>query len=264
MKLTLPSTNATVMQNAQYFAHLSNAAYLGDPRQYARFDEFAFQDYDTFESEDGENFGIAARIDGALIVALRGTDDAGDWWSNLKFRQVADYDGAVHEGFYGAANSVWAEMVRLLGKMWQRGDTTWVAGHSLGGAMATLVARWLKYREYDIAGVHTFGQPRVGNNAYASKYPPGDQHYRFVNNKDFIPQVPYRWMGPKIYYEHVGKLYHFDKNGKLSRSDKKWNELVADFADDLQLRSPKEGKPDFGLAEHAIEKYIGRIEAALA
>lgn len=265
MDLKLPSTNETVMQNALYFAHLSNAAYFDKPEDYRKFAQFAFADWDTFQGVGGENFGIAARVDGALIVALRGTDDANDWWNDLQFGQVDDYVGKVHSGFYAAANNVWKEMTRLLGKWWQQGDVVWVAGHSLGGAMATLATNWLDHDKYNIAGVFTFGQPRVGNNPYADAYPAPDSHYRFVNNKDIVPQVPYRWMPPNFQYKHVGKIYHFDKDGNLSRSDSTWDKLVETFTDNTLIRTalPKGKLPDFGFADHGIEKYIARIEEAL-
>jgi len=249
------------MQNALYGVHLASAVYLDDPQGYEYFDDFLLTDLHAYISD--ENFALIGRCGGALVVALRGTDDARDWWNNFHFGQVDDYNGRVHSGFYYSMNSVWADMIKRLGKLWQTGDVVWIAGHSLGGAMATLAARWLAYEEYDIAGVFTFGQPRVGNNAFADNYPLYDVHYRFVNNKDFVPQVPYRWMGPGIYYQHVGKLYHFDEDGNLSRSDRTWNELVEDFTEDIMLRRPSAGRPEFGFADHAITRYISKIEAAL-
>jgi triacylglycerol lipase len=171
----------------------------------------------------------------------------------------------VHSGFYFAANSVWSPMIKLMGRLWKAGDVVWVAGHSLGGAMATLAARWVVAEKYDVAGVFTFGQPRVGDNDYADNYPLDDIHYRFVNDKDFVPQVPYRWMGPGVYYKHVGKPYIFDADGNLSRAEREWNSLVRDFASDMLVRGPGAARlPVYNFEDHALERYIERIEAALA
>jgi triacylglycerol lipase len=258
----LPKDSASVVQNGLYFVHLANAAYLDDPRQYEYFDDFQLDQFKTFTGDDDASFALAGRIDGALVVAFRGTDDAEDAWLDLKFRQVEDYDGWVHEGFYNAATSLWDGLIKHLGKNWQDGDKVWVTGHSLGGAMATVMAKWLAHQKYDIAGVHTFGQPRVGDNTYADNYSPDDVHYRFVNNKDFVTHVPYRWMGPGVHYKHVGKVQLFDADGNLTKSDKDWDDLAEDFTDSMSIRSPlpKAKMPDFGFQDHPIAKYIKRIE----
>eukprot|EP00163_Fabomonas_tropica_P014737 TRINITY_DN267_c0_g1_i11.p1 TRINITY_DN267_c0_g1~~TRINITY_DN267_c0_g1_i11.p1 ORF type:complete len:162 (-),score=36.01 TRINITY_DN267_c0_g1_i11:124-609(-) len=80
-----------------------------------------------------------------------------------------------------------------------------VFGHSLGGAMATLCALDLVVNaKISRMGVtYTVGQPRVGNQAFASFY---DQyvthpygHFRVVHARDIVPQLPPR---------KVFKFYH--------------------------------------------------------
>jgi hypothetical protein len=270
MKPQLPKDSASVVQNALYFVHLSNAAYLGNPQKYdyaadCSFDDFQLDKFKTFPSDDGSDFAFAGRIDGALLVSFRGTANIEGWWHDFQFRQVADYDGLVHEGFYNSTESIWDDLKGHLDKIWTRDDVVWITGHSLGGAMATVFAKWLAHARYDIAGVHTFGQPRVGNNDYADAYSPNAVHYRFVNDKDIVPQVPPRWLGPGIFYKHVGKLQLFDEDGNLSRSDKAWSELAGEFAGSMLTRGPmpKAKMPDFGFEDHPIGHYIEKIEGYL-
>src|SRR6185436_17107157 len=70
-----------------------------------------------------------------------------------------------------------------------------IAGHSRGGAFAVLAAAAMS-REVDLpplAGVYTFGQPRVGNAAFARQLDAGARPiplFRFVNRDDAVPNVP--------------------------------------------------------------------------
>ena len=87
----------------------------------------------------------------------------------------------------------------------QRGSmpTVFVAGHSLGGALATLCALEMKF----VLGVPdvrliTFGSPRVGNSVFASWYSKTiPQHLRFTHNRDMIPSLPPMYMG----FSHIAQ-----------------------------------------------------------
>jgi hypothetical protein len=68
-----------------------------------------------------------------------------------------------------------------------------VQGHSLGGALATLCAHDL--RAYlglsaNLVSVYTFGSPRVGNNAFCSRYDElVPSTFRVVNAHDIVTKV---------------------------------------------------------------------------
>jgi triacylglycerol lipase len=73
-----------------------------------------------------------------------------------------------------------------------------VTGHSLGGALTTVVALWLQY-ELSQAGKaatiipYTFAGPTAGNQAFADLYNQTfSQSYRYYNNIDVIPMA---WAG---------------------------------------------------------------------
>ena len=63
-------------------------------------------------------------------------------------------------------------------------------GHSLGGALAHITAMELINRGIQTTMVN-FGQPRVGDDAYAALantiFP---NHYRVVHNRDIVPHQP--------------------------------------------------------------------------
>ncbi len=66
-------------------------------------------------------------------------------------------------------------------------------GHSLGGALATLAANWLKSFPEVNAKVHlyTFGAPRVGGKSFSMNATQRlDSIFRCVNGADPVPKVP--------------------------------------------------------------------------
>ena len=113
------------------------------------------------------------------------------------------YEGAqpmVHNGFYTALNSVLPRLLRLLPQLTDGGGGGWtvcVTGHSLGGALATLMA-WeieaLREKEFpQIAEVvlYNFGSPRVGNGAFADSFDRAiSTAFRVVNRDDVVARVP--------------------------------------------------------------------------
>ncbi|CAK9166987.1 unnamed protein product [Ilex paraguariensis] len=82
----------------------------------------------------------------------------------------------------------------------------YVTGHSLGGALATLLALELSSSQLAKCGainvtMYNFGSPRVGNRRFADVYNEKvKDSWRVVNHRDIIPTVP-RLMG----YCHVAE-----------------------------------------------------------
>jgi triacylglycerol lipase len=72
----------------------------------------------------------------------------------------------------------------------------WLTGHSLGGALAMLAANELFSRAErgaaPIAGVYTFGQPRVGNAGFRDAYDTllKGRTFRIVHGDDVVPRIP--------------------------------------------------------------------------
>jgi hypothetical protein len=85
----------------------------------------------------------------------------------------------------------------------------------LGGALAELCAARASFdpaiTSIPIQGVYTFGQPRVGDDAFATLLDAklGARIFRFVNDRDIVPRVPFYSMG----YRHYGNQTFFDKLG---------------------------------------------------
>ena len=73
----------------------------------------------------------------------------------------------------------------------------WLAGHSLGGALATLAAAHLDAQM--ISGVVTFGCPRVGDAPFVACLPE-PKMVRYVHRDDWVATVPPEILG----FRHAG------------------------------------------------------------
>lgn len=98
-----------------------------------------------------------------VLVSVRGTADLFDLATDLDCPRVIGPGGhRVHRGFMDATNSILPEVDRLIRGLSPR--TLHFTGHSLGGAIATLLAaHYAQGRQYDEIHCYTFGCPRVGD-----------------------------------------------------------------------------------------------------
>jgi endonuclease G len=158
----------------------------------------------------GDTQGFVAWDEAAVLLSFRGTESVGDWLSNLKVlgKDTGSY-GTVHLGFWSSFEIAKPIVISLLKNAGAKDKRLWLAGHSLGGALAMIAAAELR-ESLATAGIYTYGQPKTGNSVTRQFF---RQHFagrfhRFVNDDDVVPQVP-----PG--YVHAGRLLWFDANGNL-------------------------------------------------
>jgi len=187
---------------------------------------------------------LVVPYDNATILAFRGSQsprdfvlDAEVWRSSAGANNIE-----VHHGFYDAFSSIAGELLdrATLGDFTRRPaaqnlqpatcnlqQPIFITGHSLGGALALLAAKTLFGFGLPIQAVYTFGQPRVGNAAFALSYDaqgPGgasglaDRTYRFVNQDDIVPLLP----GLLVGYRHVGQEVFLPTAGGLVLNRPLW------------------------------------------
>ncbi|CAD7698250.1 unnamed protein product [Ostreobium quekettii] len=159
----------------------------------------------------------------ATIVSIRGTNshDFWNWVEDFDYwrsKYPLSYPGAkgakIHSGFYKLwaksalkANTT-AAVQRLVDK-YGTNQTTYVIGHSMGGAMADLAALWLKFNlSLSDVRVTTFGQPRTGNNQFSDFFGKMINHsWRFTHARDIVPSLPYEFLG---YYHTAREIWQRD------------------------------------------------------
>jgi len=159
---------------------------------------------------------IVAIRNGVAIVVIAGTDPLTlpDWITDFRFLPTAK--GSAH-GFTEAAVSVWPRIKALLDGA-AAGLPVFVTGHSLGGALAALIAQFIHTDQpARVRAVYTFGMPRTGSRGWQTKYDQslGSVTYRLVHGDDVVPTVP----PSAIDARHVGRFLGCRKLGKFDAND---------------------------------------------
>ena len=156
---------------------------------------------------------------GNIVISFRGSETFVNWLHDLNFPKKDAYpkcDGcAVHEGFLSAwteiQDQVIQEVTALLASM--PNALLFVTGHSLGAALAVLCATELGASKHSLGkkveGVYTFGQPRVGNQAFHDFYGTGTRvSWRVTHNRDIVPHLPLEAMG----FHHTSTEVFYNEN----------------------------------------------------
>ncbi|GMH35298.1 hypothetical protein BSKO_03166 [Bryopsis sp. KO-2023] len=147
----------------------------------------------------------------AKVIVFRGTNEHSlwNWVEDLRAERssyplgIPGTDGAyVHTGFFTLWNSSGAKarMTMALAELMEKtgwGGTLYVGGHSMGAAVASLCALYMKYM-FDLQDVrvYTFGSPRVGNTDFVKVYEKMTSvSVRMTHMADIVPSVPLTWFG---------------------------------------------------------------------
>ena len=138
---------------------------------------------DVYPNE--KDFLVSRKCEGHTILAVEGTNETTDWVTNLKFLIKRD---DCHRGFKNNANRTLAELVVAYEGLDPK-RTLVIAGHSLGGATATLIADLLWESGNTNVALVTAGSPRPGGRRLRRRLK-DLEHLRFVHGDDIVPDTP--------------------------------------------------------------------------
>jgi triacylglycerol lipase len=227
--------------------------------------------------------GFIAGDKDKIVLAFRGTESsrngrffAKDWGTDALFQQArfnnyftdSEDIGAIHAGFGKAVHDVWSRKPRvpsILRTYRSRfpNASLWITGHSLGGALAIVSAAACCFdgeRQSPVAGVYTFGQPRVGDAFFRSQFEAaiGRRTFFVVNDGDLVTRVPPRSFRciPGLSYAVTGRILFLEKNAP-SNDPTAWHRFLetekVGWENALKLPS--------SIKDHALENYRRKIEA---
>jgi len=246
-------------------------------------DSFVQHNFRYFNNRGRDTQAYLFRTDTFMVLAFRGSKEPKDWLTNVTTQlcsftlrkdgvtTLSSYKGKVHTGFFLAWASIEDDVLAQISS-WRSEQTQqgvklpplYITGHSLGGALATMAAAALSDYGVDVAGVYTFGQPRVGDRTFVNQLNAHTRGkvFRFVNNNDIVPHVPppFSIRNPTRLYGHVGTVKYFNASGTIVTHnqilgrllDSSWGLLKGAVGAQLDL-----------ISDHKMEYYISHLDRAL-
>jgi triacylglycerol lipase len=234
------------------FANLASIAYSNIKDATKQAKKLGFTTTEFYERDGAQAYRFMNKHD--LVIACRGTQptEFNDISADLKAMPVmAETVSRVHRGFKAEVDELWPMISEDIARKANLGKTLWFCGHSLGAAMATIMAsRCMHDIELnDPVELYTFGSPRVGWKKYCNSL--NVVHHRWKNNNDIVTTVPLALMG----YIHHGTQHYLNAYGKY-RKPTGW-QMIIDRWRGIWM-GLKKGKID-SFGDHSMVEYIKHI-----
>lgn len=156
-------------------------------------------------------------LQGHAVFLFRGTQYLADWLTNLNITVSRSASGQpIHDGFNLAFKSMEPQLKEFMGTLMKNKVTQiHCVGHSLGGALATICADWIKSSYKIKPYLYTFGSPRVGLIGFADCCTKGvgaERIFRAYHKTDIVPCIP-TW--PFIHTPNSGNDYYLPSPGVI-------------------------------------------------
>jgi triacylglycerol lipase len=250
---TKPSDGITeldFLHRSLLFAELASIAYQDKKQAGALAKKLGFTTTKFYDRDGAQAYRFQNAKD--CVIVCRGTEPT--CWNDIKadldaVPVMAETVSRVHRGFKGEVDDLWPMVVEDVRAL--KNQKLWFAGHSLGAAMATIMASRCHYDDSlkDPEELYTYGSPRVGWPKYVDNL--GLTHHRWVNNNDIVCRVPLVIMG----YRHHGEEHYMNAYGNI-RKLTAW-QRVKDRWRGMWM-GLKEGRID-NFSDHNMSEYIANI-----
>ena len=167
-------------------------------------------------------YGFLLESEEDSILVFRGTQRTAEWIGNIYavqqdylHPQTGERLGRIHRGFRSIAKSIINPLVVDAVQVINPNKPCYVSGHSLGSALATILALDIALAVPDLQRqlqVYVYASPRVGDPEFARNYArilPNS--YRVTNLADPIPTLPPTKL--RAEFVHVGEDWSFITQG---------------------------------------------------
>lgn len=243
----------TFNERSLLFAKLSSIAYQDQDNAIKNARKLGFTTVEFYENKSAQAYRFQNKND--MVIACRGTQPT--QWLDIRadlraYPVKSETVSRVHKGFKNQADRLWPMIISDITRTQNKNKNLWFCGHSLGAAMATIMASRCHKDQWtdQVQELYTYGSPRVGWKDYVRSLEV--THHRWVNNNDIVTTVPLRTMG----YKHHGNRCYINSQGKVV-DYKLWNRIKDKvkgfFAGILK------GKID-SFSDHSIDLYIKYLE----
>lgn len=196
-------------RNIRWFAELATYAYKKDNTEIEK--RYNTQTVYINTINEIKYIVLTDEINKTHYVSIRGTINSHNALQDIKFFKDRSFRLGIelHTGFHRTAEMIADDLFTRLDKTY----TTWVTGHSLGGAEAIIVAWYLDYSGHNIAECITFGQPKVTDSHGIRKMRGKIKLTRVVNETDVVSLVPPAGTHMNR-YAHLGDMIKLLDDGK--------------------------------------------------
>jgi len=167
-------------------------------------------------------YGFLLESDDDSILVFRGTQRTAEWLGNIYavqqdylHPQTGESLGRIHKGFRGIADTIINPLAVDAVKAINPNKPCYVSGHSLGSALATILALDIALAVPKLQPqlqVYVYASPRVGNPEFARSYArilPNS--FRVTNLADPIPTMPPTKL--RAEFVHIGEDWAFLTQG---------------------------------------------------
>lgn len=237
-----------------FYAQVASSVYGGDeekaylPQLLDEWDIVA----DSTPKTNVRYYLMTHRKDLRQLISIRGTLTAMNVLDDAEYMKRKDgaLDIYLHEGFGRCARELYAG----LGSKLDTARAIEITGHSLGGAVALILAMELdRSKKFKISKIMTFGQPKVTNEDGVRRF----RHLpltRVVDERDVVPLVPPATLLSMLngMYRHLGEEIILLDGIDYSYLDKSTAEQITRTSFWLHL-------DEESMDDHHMGKYIERI-----
>jgi triacylglycerol lipase len=242
------------MERSLLFANLASIAYNEPEVAKKQARKLGFTTFEFYNRDGAQAYRFQNKSD--LVIACRGTQptELQDLGADMRaFPVVAETVSRVHKGFKKEVDDLWPMISEDIDRTANLKKDLWFCGHSLGAAMATIMASRCMFTESlgNPVELYTFGSPRVGWKGYCNSL--GVVHHRWKNNNDIVTSVPPRFMG----FKHHGTEHYINAYGNL-RTPTGWQRIKD------KVRGLWEGVCEGYLdsfCDHGMAEYIRHIQS---
>ena len=243
-------TEQNFQERSLLFAKLAQIAYLDEKGAKAAAKVLGFTTTKFYNRDGAQAYRFQNKED--CVIACRGTQptEFNDIKADLQALPVlAETVSRVHRGFKAEVDELWPMVLEDIQKTKQK---LWFCGHSLGAAMATIMASRCHLYEGipPVEELYTYGSPRVGWKKYVDSL--AVTHHRWVNNNDIVTRVPLRIMG----YRHHGEQHYLNTWGNVRNPT--GFQMVKDRFRGM-WRGLLAGKID-NFGDHSMVEYVKHLE----